>query len=978
MVGLSVQHTPRPEPSAAFPAVLAEELEFYGSYEWVLKRHLSVGEAIDRVGEEAHKLLAARSEWQTTEIATNIFLLSCGLLNCLDEYIRGSVLRLPGRLAQFAPARAVANVADIVSDRPLSRDRKRLLKWRAIFVHMIDEFLLQLVASMPLDQAALADAAEQLAKTLRAPLLRNLYGRHIGIPSPFSRLDLTLEDVIALGEQLAMRHPECSQPILLLGLRTSGSYFAPVLKALLRAKGYRSVAVLTIEPNKGPGRRERSELARLIKRDYAVVIVDDPPYSGGTVMAALDIARRAGCATNKLTVLAPTHPASRGWHSDIPVQVISLQPEHWHRHALLRPATAERRLSAYFQAHGYVGVRVVESKRAEAFNHGLQDAAGDPRSSRLKRVFELELSKPDGQTQTRYVLAKSVGCGWLGYHGFLAGIRLAGFVPQILGLREGILYLEWIPQDAGRPTSATDRQTHIDAAAAYVAARARQLSLMSDWTANVDLGRLSNGSRLVEKALSRAYGGFPIDALMRRRLGRRAQQMPCPCPTFIDGNMQCPEWIEGAHGPMKTDFEHHGMGKGAMNMIDPAYDLADAIFNLGLSAEEEDTLLRRYTIESGDVGVRQRLFINKLIAGICAMDRAQEQLLGAAPGGEVQQQRHHQRFIDAWHFLIAQTARRCGSYCQPAADLRWQAPLVFMDIDGVLDRRLFGFPTTTAAGIDALSLLNARGFSVALNTARSVAEVKAYCSAYSLSGGVAEYGSYIWDAVHQRGRVLIDDISAHQLEVLRRALRSVPGVFLDNRHQYSIRAFTYKKRSDGLLAALRAAGPSGIGDGVLAPLSHLVVQQLIADHGLDRLKFRQTTIDTTITAQAFDKGTGLTALRDWVIGPDAETIAIGDHLADLPMFRAATRSFAPVNIRSISQAKLVGCKIARHAYQRGLFDIACALVGIDPRRTERASDHAPPYECDLFLDALKAADQGVLRRLIRAVADPAAFGIFMR
>ena len=41
---------------------------------------------------------------------------------------------------------------------------------------------------------------------------------------------------------------------------------------------------------------------------------------------------------------------------------------------------------------------------------------------------------------------------WLGYHAFLAGHRLAGFVPPVLGLRDGVLYSEWLPQPpAGNP-----------------------------------------------------------------------------------------------------------------------------------------------------------------------------------------------------------------------------------------------------------------------------------------------------------------------------------------------------------------------------------------------------------------------------------------------------------------------------------------------------------------------------------------------
>jgi len=54
---------------------------------------------------------------------------------------------------------------------------------------------------------------------------------------------------------------------------------------------------------------------------------------------------------------------------------------------------------------------------------------------------------------------------------------------------------------------------------------------------------------------------------------------------------------------------------------------------------------------------------------------------------------------------------------------------------------IFGYPCTTAAGIEALSLLSGNGVSMALNTARSIAEVKEYCHAYGLAGGVAEHGA---------------------------------------------------------------------------------------------------------------------------------------------------------------------------------------------------------------------------------------------
>jgi hypothetical protein len=87
----------------------------------------------------------------------------------------------------------------------------------------------------------------------------------IGVPSPFRRLDLAHHDVLALGRRYVQRFPDRSQPTLLLGLRTSGSYFAPLLRAFLAAEGFASVALLTMVPGKGPGRWERSALERFAR-----------------------------------------------------------------------------------------------------------------------------------------------------------------------------------------------------------------------------------------------------------------------------------------------------------------------------------------------------------------------------------------------------------------------------------------------------------------------------------------------------------------------------------------------------------------------------------------------------------------------------------------------------------------------------------------------------------------------------------------
>ena len=130
-------------------------------------------------------------------------------------------------------------------------------------------------------------------------------------------------------------------------------------------------------------------------------------------------------------------------------------------------------------------------------------------------------------------------------------------------------------------------------------------------------------------------------------------------------------------------------------------------------------------------------------------------------------------------------------------------------------------------------------------------------------------------------------------------------------------------------------------------------------------------------AKGTDKGTGLTALRDQVLGADAETIAVGDTESDLPMFRAATRSFAPDQISCRREARLLGCVVSRHRYQRGLLDIARKLVDGEPRRQPIEAGTESDGE-SLFLDLLRAADRPDVRALARALFDRATFSIFVR
>jgi hydroxymethylpyrimidine pyrophosphatase-like HAD family hydrolase len=971
-------------------------LEFYQDYAWCLNPFPTVQETVAYLSREIDRLQQPREPWQTGEIMTNVYLLSGALLNAVEEYLRGRTLRVPRTLAARRFFREIRWAAERLGSIVRQPRRARVRRWRENWQAQVDVFLTLLIAEGTPDPMALADAGNGLVRLLQTPLPSDLQAEPIYFPSAFRTLDLTHFDVLALGRRFVTRFPERCQPILLLGLRTAGSYFAPLLRALLKAEGFRTVATVTVHPVKGPGAWERAELTRCAQEGYLAVVLDDPPHTGDTIVVAVDMARQAGFAPSKVVALVPTHPARRDWSRSLSVSdtgILTLEPEEWHKQRLLDPKVTESRVTEYFQRRSFPSACVVASTAAEEWNARLPARSEDPRRSRLKRIYEVRLQTPEGEVETRYVLAKSVGWGWLGYHAFLAGHRLTGFVPPVLGLRDGILYMEWLPQPP--PRDQEDREQWIQMSASYVAARVRSLSLGKNPLPNLGLHRHHDGFRLLEKVLSRAYGRFLTAGLMRPRVRQRLASQPCPLPTLIDGKMQRGEWIAGPHGLLKTDYEHHGMGKNELNAIDPAYDLANAIMQMALSPEEEGRLIRHYVAESGDAEVESRLFLNKLLAGSWAMTSALKSLFQHSPhscpapaeerGGKGRQEELHEQFVRALHFLTIHAARFGGGYCRPPTNPRWGSPLVVLDIDGVLDRRIFGFPCTTAAGIQALALLHAHEFAIAVDTARSVAEVTEYCRAYGFVGGVAEYGSYLWDATSQRGRVLVSPESLRQLEQARKALEQLPGVFLDDRYQYSIRAWTYEDQAT-VLSRVPIPGPlrpllaMTADDKAPTPLPTLIVKQLLASLGLDQLSCRQTTLDTTIVAQEVDKGRGLLALLNWVGQPDVETMAIGDSEPDLAMFRAARQCFAPAQISCGRLARLLGCRIARQPFQRGLLTIVRSLVHPDGRRCPRCASCAPSWSKgqDLVLDLLQAADQQRPAALFRVLLDPRAYRMLVR
>lgn len=946
--------------------LLPAERDFYAGYEWSLNAYPTVENVILYLQQELSRLDQCEAEWQLGERMLNVFMLACALANEVDDCLVGT--RYDFSKAARIPLSGLALGTFDHLHGYIRKSREWRLRqlnvWNQRWLAQLNQFLQVFVAGTARGSDALRSAASRLAELLDTKLPESLRSRRLRNPAFFHVRDLTHFDILKLGEKFAAAFPDRTQPIILVGLRTAGSYFIPLLRAYLKVNGYQDVDSVTMRPRSAVGWREKVRIAMCAKAGRLAVILDEPPCSGGSTAGIAKILYKAGFAKTKVVALFPVLYLYRDWRKgwgnllDSGTRALTLESEEWHKKELLQPQAAQSVIETYFTARGYVSAALRMSAEAETFNTQLQRSSEEKMHTRLKRVYEVQLQKRSGQTETRYILAKSVGWGWLGYRAYILGERLSQFVPPVLGLRNGILYTEWLPQT--KAVSDQPLNGHSATLASYVASRVRSVGLKDDPSADLIRDNQHKGYEELASLLGRAYGSSPASALRRPRIQQWFAQNACQAPTLIDAKMRPLEWIGGSSALLKTDFEHHAMGKRELEMVDPGFDLAEAILHFKLSQVEERKLIDRYVEESGDTHVAERLFMNKLLAGAWSMIQALLNL-------NDQRLRHRWQdfscqYLAAWEFLTLQTVHHCARVCVRPRSTRWQSPLVALDVDGVLDRNVFFiFPSTTAAGIKAVSTLHSHNLAVTLNSARSLHEVKEYCDAYGFLGGVAEYGSAIWDAVNKQERVLASPEALTQLETLRRALRNIPGVFLNNTYEHSIRTFTYgRERTD--------------------PLPTMLIGGLIGELKLDRLRFHQTELDTAVLAKDVDKGTGLRALVSQASIPNLETIAVGDSAPDLDMFRVANRSFAPSQISCGDKARQLGCEISRRPYQSGLLEIARSIVHPDGKCCPscKSLDRAGRKQNDLFMELLEIADQKRIPLLIKAMLDPLAIRAFVK
>ena len=922
------------------------EEQFYSFYNWALDPVLSVGDIFKHLRDSLNLLNSLNVPWQVEECKVNLYLLACALTCTVDDYLAKTPpdlskisRRLPSLRIPVLSAQKLINFVHRLWSYP---QKLRAARWEGKWTSQVDaicDFLTRTGKPAPQHLDNLRKSIEDCFAT-RLP--RPLLNRPMQLPSGYRSQDLAHQDAFSLAELFAASQEDRHSPLLIIGPRTMGAYFAPAAKAKLTQLGWTSVTWCTVRPKKGISPWEEAALRALHSPDVKILVIDESPNTGNTFRLMVHLLRQRRVQPNRIFLLAAMHPARPDWRLPVTeetlgVQLIQLEANSLHKNILLAPSFVQPLLASYFQSLGWHNVQLLESNLTVELNRRLEEHFQDGFQCRFKRVFDVRMEKNGAPPVNRRVLAKSVGWGWLGYQAFFAGRQLAGFVPAILGLREGLVYMEWLECIDGSTT-----RPPIKRLADYVAARASTLRLNKDPTFAISPGYGWTGWSVLIDSLKRAYGTF-VGSVKVSALHRALAQYVCRTPSLIDGRMKPEDWLQTRDGFCKVDFEHHNFGRTELYIVDPAYDLAGAVFEFRLSAKDEQELIAHYVQMSGDTAVGERILLWKLVHGAVGSELATA-ALDVETRGEARMI-WHDRLVQARNFLVHQMSRFSASLLPNRFPLQWTRRLIFIDLDGVFDSNVFDFPQATTSSLIALARLQSHGFSVILNTARSASDVKQYCEAYGLHGGVAESGCIFVDAVKQSEFPLIEPEAAEQLSRCKAAIQSLPGVFLDPNYRTAVRAFRYERN-----------GTQG--------LSEAEVRGILESSRLDRLMFLPTCADTTIVPKGIGKGSGLLWVKKYLRSEGEAVAAIGDNDQDLDMFRYADLAFAPASSsKSVREFASAGkCKLTRHAFQKGLLEAVTQVIHPDRRLC---------VKCDVQL--IQADGCGALFQRLMEVAELSKF-----
>ena len=361
------------------------------------------------------------------------------------------------------------------------------------------------------------DAAKLLAELLDSGAVRNGAAREttLTLPSCFRSFDLHPRDVQRLARNVAGRLVGPAPRVLVLGVRTSGSYLAPLLTAALRLSGTNEVIWRTMRPGRTAPLALRQLIADRANTGWSLVIVDDPPDTGRAIGRAARQAIDLGFPTDAVCLAFALHEGGA-----VPARLAGfssavLDWDDWDIHERLGAPAVTRMLAEPGAALGPLVSLTPAALPARPSPHGHARAG-------YTATFA------GGVEHT--LVAEGTGLGYLGRNALAIIDSIRDHLPDVLAFDDGVLLRRWLPDTARAPLDTPER---VREAVDYVTARRAALPARRDAAASM-AGRQPAwevASRLLAapyREVGMALRAVALDAAVRAMLAPRR-------PTIVDG-----------------------------------------------------------------------------------------------------------------------------------------------------------------------------------------------------------------------------------------------------------------------------------------------------------------------------------------------------------------------------------------------------------------------------------------------------------
>lgn len=932
------------------------------TYRWAINPVRTFGELLTLVQDCVGTLNANNDNAVRNENILNLYFMFCACQQIISDYIHSSGLKrvvyfLRRFMGQSVPNRSESNriirlIAPIITRFiiPLMEKMHNVLLRNLYHIHndildvcnkLAGLIYLQRIEEKEPDTVDLDSFLTQNITSLRrVKYPRALRDSFLKIPTVFKDEPFGPEDCFSLSRRASgdLTNNVNLGNVLIVGIRTSGCYMAPLCMTAMRNNGLKDISIITYRPGHGLLSQERNAIENTIKNNNGMVmVVDDAPYSGSVIEKVCDDLIKLGVPTASLRIMVPKFEEAPYWKKQHKKndELSALKGEHVQKNTtLIKTITIERSSLSVGQYLNTDWIRrqlketgcftnelMITDVTKDIFYRGKNERFRSKGLSyrpkrpfpRYKRIFKINWKDEENNDQTKHILAISVGQGFWGYPIKILYEHLADFVPHLYALNDGVALMEWCEQSESVSIGKAVKKEILDEMASYILKRAA-LPMLTSLETIYRMELNGNGLCTLNKMFGGGLGlyGFLYERVLRstkkfsKILGNGGR-------CTIDGKIGPQEWIvcrdSGSSSFFKIDYDEHAYDWRDLRIFDPLYDLASVIFEYCLDEESERILTEKFKDNnSGAIdNIDKKILFYKVLYAFLFKNALSTSLSGGYSTGALPPSTKRERIMQE------KLNAKCDSFLTNTINSYLALPVksipiskepiaVFsIDVDNVIELERLGFSATSKSSVEAFSMLKKAGFLPILNSGRSLKEIKSRCAAFGIPYGIAEHGSVIWDSYKKETITLPSKQQVQKKTRLLKELRKDKNIIID----------------DGFYCSLRVFNRRGW---FSYPVNEVLLEEYFSSLGIVDLRLIQTPGKTDIAYKGIDKGTALQTLLNRIGRGALPIYAIGDSISDASMLQIADTGYVPSNCSQELRRKLAGREniiITPYPYQLG-------------------------------------------------------------